>query len=161
MGQIQLPAASRDRVNPILCLIATPIGNLGDISHRALDTLRQVDLIASEDTRKSDLRLKHFEIKKPQVFFFVHEALSGERVMERLRASESMAVVTHAGMPGISDPGFSLVRKAVAEDLPVTVIPGPTAFAMTVVLSGLPARFNEVKAPSVGLHSPPATRVER
>jgi 16S rRNA (cytidine1402-2'-O)-methyltransferase len=123
----------------MLYLIATPIGNLGDITHRALETLRQVDLVASEDTRKTGLLLKHFEIKKPQISFYEHnEALSGERVMERLRAGESVAVVTNAGMPGISDPGFSLVRKAVAENLPVTVIPGPTAFVMAVVLSGLP-----------------------
>jgi 16S rRNA (cytidine1402-2'-O)-methyltransferase len=123
----------------MLYLIATPIGNLGDITLRALETLRQVDLVASEDTRKTGLLLKHFEIKKPQVSFFEHnEAQSGERVMERLRAGESVAVVTNAGMPGISDPGFSLVRKALAENVPVTVIPGPTAFVMAVVLSGLP-----------------------
>jgi 16S rRNA (cytidine1402-2'-O)-methyltransferase len=112
---------------------------LGVISHRALDTLHQVDLIASDDTRKTGLLPKHFEIKKPPASFFEHhEALSGERVMERLRAGESVAVVTNAGMPGISDPGFSLLRTAVAEGLPVTVIPGPRAHAMTVVLSGLP-----------------------
>ncbi len=123
----------------MLYLIATPIGNLGDITQRALDTLRQVDLVASEDTRKTGLLLKHFEIKKPQVSFFEHnEAQSGERVMERLRAGESVGIVTNAGTPGISDPGFSLVRKAVAENIPVTVIPGPTAFVMAVVLSGLP-----------------------
>ncbi len=123
----------------MLYLIATPIGNMGDMTHRALETLRQVDLVASEDTRKTGLLLKHFEIKKPQVSFYEHnEAASGERVMERLRAGQSVAMVTNAGMPGISDPGFSLVRKAVAEGIPVTVIPGPTAFVMAVVLSGLP-----------------------
>jgi len=123
----------------MLYLIATPIGNLGDITQRALDTLQQVDLVASEDTRKTGLLLKHFEIKKPQVSFYEHnEAQSGERVMERLRAGESVGVVTNAGTPGISDPGFSLVRKAVAENIPVTVIPGPTAFVVAVVLSGLP-----------------------
>ncbi len=123
----------------MLYLIATPIGNLGDITQRALDTLRQVDLVASEDTRKTGLLLKHFEIKKPQVSFYEHnETQSGERVMERLRAGESVGVVTNAGTPGISDPGFSLVRRAVAENIPVTVIPGPTAFVAAVVLSGLP-----------------------
>jgi 16S rRNA (cytidine1402-2'-O)-methyltransferase len=128
-----------NRMGFMLYLIGTPIGNLGDISHRALETLRQVDLVASEDTRKTGLLLKHFDIKKPQVSFYEHnEAASGERVMERLRAGQSVAVVTNAGMPGISDPGFSLVRKALAEDIPVTVIPGPTAFVMAVVLSGLP-----------------------
>ena len=123
----------------MLYLVATPIGNLGDITLRALETLRAVDMVASEDTRKTGLLLKHFDIKKPQVSFYEHnEGKSGEKLMERLRAGEKVALVTNAGMPGISDPGFSLVRKAVAEGIEVTVIPGPTAFVMAAVLSDLP-----------------------
>lgn len=124
----------------MLYLVATPIGNLGDITLRALETLRAVDMVASEDTRKTGLLLKHFEIKKPQLSFYEHnEGQAGEKLLDYLRAGQSVALVTNAGMPGISDPGFSLVRKAVAEGLDVTVIPGPTAFVMAVVLSGLPA----------------------
>jgi 16S rRNA (cytidine1402-2'-O)-methyltransferase len=124
----------------MLYLVATPIGNLGDITLRALETLRSVDLVASEDTRKTGLLLKHFEIKKPQLSFYEHnEDKAGEKLMEALRAGQSVALVTNAGMPGISDPGFSLVRRAVAEGIEVTVVPGPTAFVMAVVLSGLPA----------------------
>ena len=124
----------------MLYLVATPIGNLGDITLRALETLRSVDLVASEDTRKTGLLLKHFDIKKPQLSFYEHnEDKAGEKLMDTLRAGQSVALVTNAGMPGISDPGFSLVRRALAEKIEVTVIPGPTAFVMAVVLSGLPA----------------------
>ncbi|MEP0762844.1 MAG: 16S rRNA (cytidine(1402)-2'-O)-methyltransferase [Chloroflexota bacterium] len=124
----------------MLYLVATPIGNLGDISLRALDTLRAVDLIASEDTRKTGLLLKHFDIHKPQTAFFEHnEARAGPRILEALRAGQSVALVTNAGTPGISDPGFTLVRDAIEAGLPVTMIPGPAALIMAVVLSGLPA----------------------
>ncbi len=124
----------------MLYLVATPIGNLGDITLRALETLRAVDVVASEDTRKTGLLLKHFDIKKPQVSFYEHnEAKAGEKLLERLHAGENVALVTNAGTPGISDPGFSLVRKAVAAGLEVTLIPGPTALVMALVLSGLPA----------------------
>lgn len=124
----------------MLYLVATPIGNLGDISLRALETLRAVDLIASEDTRKTGLLLKHFDIHKPQIAFFEHnEARAGRRILEALQAGRSVALVTNAGTPGISDPGFTLVRDAVAAGIPVTMIPGPTALIMAVVLSGLPA----------------------
>lgn len=123
----------------MLYLVATPIGNLGDVTLRALETLRQVDVVASEDTRKTGLLLKHFDIQKPQVSFHEHnEAKAGERIMTLLAEGKSVAVVTNAGTPGISDPGFTLVRRAIATDLPVTVIPGPTAFVMALVLSGLP-----------------------
>ncbi|MCL4237191.1 MAG: 16S rRNA (cytidine(1402)-2'-O)-methyltransferase [Anaerolineae bacterium] len=124
----------------MLYLVATPIGNLGDISLRALDTLRAVDLIASEDTRKTGLLLKHFDIHKPQIAFFEHnEERAGPRILEALRGGQSVALVTNAGTPGISDPGFTLVRDALEEGLPVTMIPGPAALIMAVVLSGLPA----------------------
>ncbi len=124
----------------MLYLVATPIGNLGDITLRALETLRAVDLIAAEDTRKTGLLLKHFDIHKPQIAFFEHnEDRAGPRIMEALHAGQSVALVTNAGTPGISDPGFTLVRDAIAAGIPVTMIPGPTALIMAVVLSGLPA----------------------
>jgi 16S rRNA (cytidine1402-2'-O)-methyltransferase len=122
----------------MLYLVATPIGNLGDITLRALETLRSVDYVASEDTRKTGLLLKHFEIKKPQIAFHEHnEKQAGSRIMALLREGQSVAVVTNAGTPGISDPGFTLVRQAAGEGLPVTTIPGPTAFVSALVLSGL------------------------
>lgn len=123
----------------MLYLIATPIGNLGDITLRALETLRAVDLVASEDTRKTGLLLKHFEISKPQTPFHEHnEAQAAAKIMAALRDGKSVGVVSNAGTPGISDPGFTLVRQAVAENIPVTMIPGPSALVMAVVLSGLP-----------------------
>ncbi len=123
----------------MLYLIATPIGNLNDITLRALDTLRQVDVIASEDTRKTGLLLKHFSITKPQIAFHEHnEQRAGERIDALLREGKSVAVVTNAGTPGISDPGFTLVRRAINAQIAVTMIPGPTAFVMALVLSGLP-----------------------
>ncbi|MFQ5422012.1 MAG: 16S rRNA (cytidine(1402)-2'-O)-methyltransferase [Anaerolineae bacterium] len=124
----------------MLYLVATPIGNLSDISLRALETLRSVDIIAAEDTRKTGRLLKHFEIDKPQMAFHEHnEAQAGVKIMNMLAQGKSVAVVTNAGTPGISDPGYSLVQRAVAEDVPVTMIPGPAALVMALVLSGLPA----------------------
>lgn len=123
----------------MLYLVATPIGNLGDITLRALEVLRSVDLVASEDTRKTGLLLKHFEISKPQMAFHEHnEARAGERIMALLAEGKSVALVTEAGTPGISDPGYSIVRRAIAAGEAVTMIPGPTALVMAVVLSGLP-----------------------
>ena len=124
----------------MLYLVATPIGNLGDITLRALETLRQVDVVASEDTRKTGRLLKHFEISKPQLSFHEHnEGKAGQKIINLLAEGKSVAVVTDAGTPGISDPGYSVVQRAVAENLPVTLIPGPTALIMALVLSGLPA----------------------
>ncbi len=123
-----------------LYLVATPIGNLGDMTLRAIETLRSVDIIASEDTRKTGMLLKHFEIAKPQMSFHEHnEQRAGERIEALLKEGKSVAVVSDAGTPGISDPGFTLVRRAIQEGLPVTMIPGPTAFVMALVLSGLPS----------------------
>src|SRR5210317_1867811 len=96
----------------MLYLVATPIGNLGDITLRALETLREVDYVASEDTRKTGRLLKHFDIQKPQISFHEHnEERAGERVLGLLETGSSVALVTDAGTPGISDPGFSLVRR--------------------------------------------------
>jgi 16S rRNA (cytidine1402-2'-O)-methyltransferase len=123
----------------MLYLVATPIGNLNDITLRALTTLREVDVIASEDTRKTGILLKHFAISKPQIAFHEHnEQRTGEYIEELLKQGKSVAVVTNAGTPGISDPGFTLVRRAIHAQIEVTMIPGPTAFVMALVLSGLP-----------------------
>ncbi|HEX8727842.1 MAG TPA: 16S rRNA (cytidine(1402)-2'-O)-methyltransferase [Ktedonobacterales bacterium] len=123
----------------MLYLVATPIGNLGDISLRALETLRAVDVIASEDTRTTGLLLNHFEIKKPQMAFHEHnEQRAGEKIIALLAEGKNVAVVSDAGTPGISDPGFTLVRRAIEEGIEVTMIPGPTALIMALVLSGLP-----------------------
>jgi 16S rRNA (cytidine1402-2'-O)-methyltransferase len=128
-----------DETQPTLYLVATPIGNLEDITLRALNTLRQVDIIASEDTRKTGLLLKHFDIKKPQLSFHEHnERQAGERIISLLQSGKSVAVVTDAGTPGISDPGFTLVRSAIEAQINITMIPGPTALIMALVLSGLP-----------------------
>jgi 16S rRNA (cytidine1402-2'-O)-methyltransferase len=123
----------------MLYLVATPIGNLGDISLRALETLRAADIVASEDTRKTGLLLAHYEIKKPLMSFHEHnEQRAGERILSLLAEGKTVAVVTDAGTPGISDPGFTLARGAIEQGLPFTMIPGPAALIMALVLSGLP-----------------------
>jgi 16S rRNA (cytidine1402-2'-O)-methyltransferase len=123
----------------MLYLVATPIGNMGDITLRALEVLREVDLIASEDTRKTGLLLKRLEIKQPQIAFHEHnERQAGERIVELLKQGKSVAVVTNAGTPGISDPGYTLVRRAIEEGLELTMIPGASGVLMALVLSGLP-----------------------
>jgi 16S rRNA (cytidine1402-2'-O)-methyltransferase len=122
----------------MLFLVATPIGNLSDISLRALETLREVDIVASEDTRKTGMLLKHFEISRPLMSFHEHnEERASERIVEMLQAGKKVALVTDAGTPGIADPGYRIVRKAIDADLPVTMIPGPTGLIMALVLSGL------------------------
>ena len=122
----------------MLYLVATPIGHLQDITLRALDTLRAVDFVASEDTRKTGLLLKHFDIKKPQIAFHEHnERRAGERLLTLLRDGKTIAMVTDAGTPAIADPGFTIVRSAIEEGIAVTMIPGPTALIMAVALSGL------------------------
>lgn len=122
----------------MLYLVATPIGNLSDISLRALKTLREVDVIASEDTRKTGRLLKHYDISKPQISFHEHnEKRVAGKIISMLEQGQSVAVVTNAGTPGISDPGFSVVRQAIDAGFEVTMIPGPSAVVMAVVLSGL------------------------
>ncbi len=123
----------------MLYLVATPIGNLGDISLRALEMLRAADIVASEDTRKTGLLLAHFDIKKPLMSFHEHnEQRAGERILGLLAEGKTVALVSDAGTPGISDPGFTLVRRAIEQGLPFTMIPGPAALVMALVLSGLP-----------------------
>lgn len=123
----------------MLYLVSTPIGNMGDITQRALDTLRSVDYVVSEDTRKTGLLLKHFGIKKPQISFREdNEERALPKILAILDESKSVALVTDAGTPGISDPGFLLVRSVLQAGLPLTAIPGPTALIPALVLSGLP-----------------------
>lgn len=123
----------------MLYLVATPIGNLNDITLRALSTLREVDIIASEDTRKTGLLLKHFDISKPQIAFHEHnEQRAGQQLEDLLKQGKSVALVTNAGTPGISDPGYTLIRRAITAHIDMTMIPGPTALIMALVLSGLP-----------------------
>ncbi|MBR4475209.1 MAG: 16S rRNA (cytidine(1402)-2'-O)-methyltransferase [Alphaproteobacteria bacterium] len=122
-----------------LYIVGTPIGNLGDFSPRAVDVLRGVDLIAAEDTRVFGKLASHFDIKTKRISHHEHN----ERdiipdLIEKLRDGMSVAVVTDAGMPCISDPGFRLVRAARAENIPVFVVPGPTAVISALVLSGFP-----------------------
>lgn len=124
----------------MLYLVATPIGNLGDISIRALEVLRSVDLIASEDTRKTSILLNHYDIHKPQKSYHAfNEKQVVPKLTELLVEGRSIAVVTNAGTPVISDPGYSLVQAAIENDIPVTAIPGPAALILAVTLSGLPA----------------------
>ena len=122
-----------------LYLVATPIGNLEDITLRALRMLRECDVIAAEDTRRTGQLLKHFEISKPMISYFqFNEAKRSEEILERLKRGEKVALVTDAGTPGISDPGERVVRAAVAAGLRVESVPGPCALVAALTASGLP-----------------------
>jgi 16S rRNA (cytidine1402-2'-O)-methyltransferase len=123
----------------MLYLVETFIGNLSDISFRALDTLRSVEVVVSEDTRKTGMLLKHFEIQKPQISFREdNEKRALPKVVDLLLAGKDIALVTDAGTPSVSDPGFTLVRSALENDIPISAIPGPTALITALILSGLP-----------------------
>ena len=122
-----------------LYLVGTPIGNLGDFSPRAAETLRSADFIAAEDTRVTLKLLNHFDIHKPMVSYYEHNKYSsGEKIFARLAAGETCALVTDAGMPAISDPGEDIVRMCAENGVAVEVIPGPSALISAVALSGLP-----------------------
>jgi 16S rRNA (cytidine1402-2'-O)-methyltransferase len=124
----------------VLYICPTPIGNLGDVTLRVLDVLRRVDLIACEDTRHSAVLLSRYGIETRTVSHHEHnESERAQMLLPLLREGKDVAVVSDAGMPGLSDPGFTLVRACVAEGLPVTVLPGPSAVSTALVLSGLPA----------------------
>ena len=129
----------QDTSTGTLFLVATPIGNLSDISARALKTLQEVAFIAAEDTRITRTLLEHFSIKKQLVSYYQHnKRCSGERILERIIAGEDCALVTDSGLPGISDPGEDLVRLCSDENIPMIVIPGPCAAVSALALSGLP-----------------------
>ena len=122
-----------------LYIVGTPIGNLGDFSPRAIETLRGADLIACEDTRVFGKLASHFDIKTKRVAFHEHnERAAVADLIEKITGGMTVALVSDAGMPGISDPGFRLVRAARVAGLPVSVVPGPTAAASALVLSGFP-----------------------
>ncbi len=122
----------------ILYVVGTPIGNLGDISPRALETLEQVDFIAAEDTRVTLKLLNHFGIKKPMVSYFEHnKEYRGQLICDRILAGESCAIVTDAGMPCISDPGELLIKQCEEYSIKTVVIPGPSAVISALCVSGL------------------------
>ena len=122
----------------MLTLVPTPIGNLEDITLRALRVLREADLIACEDTRTSSVLLRHYGIERPLTSFHLHNENEKTPVLlERLRAGENIAVISDAGTPGISDPGWILLKRAADEGLDVDVLPGATAIIPAVVMSGI------------------------
>lgn len=124
-----------------LYLVATPIGNLSDVSPRAVETLQNADFIAAEDTRVTLKLLNHFGIKKPLISYFEHNrAMSGEKIVKRLLAGENVALVSDAGLPAISDPGQDLVRLCAEEGIPVSCIPGPSAVVTALAMSGQPTQ---------------------
>jgi len=126
-------------MSPKLYIVPTPIGNLSDITFRAVDTLRSVELILAEDTRTTAVLLNRYDIRVPVQSYHQHnEHKITAQLVERLRSGTSMALVSDAGTPGISDPGFLLVRECVQAGLPVECLPGPSAFLPALVVSGLP-----------------------
>src|SRR6266487_697200 len=121
----------------MLFVVATPIGNLGDITLRAVEALKSADVIAAEDTRYSGLLLKHLEIKKPFVSYHEHnEAARTTELVERLGRGENVALITDAGTPGLSDPGLRLIRECIKRELPFTIIPGASSILMALLGSG-------------------------
>ena len=121
-----------------LFVVGTPIGNLSDMTFRAVETLKEVDFVACEDTRVSAKLLNHFEIKKPLVSYYKHNAkASGEHIISRLLTGENCAVITDAGMPCISDPGEDLIKLCNENNIPVLVVPGPSAVISALAISGL------------------------
>ena len=120
-------------------LVATPIGNLDDLSPRAVTILKQVDRIACEDTRHSGKLLRHFKIDKPLLSYHEHNENKRAQDLTRMaRRGEQIAVICDAGMPGISDPGYRVVRAAIDQGVPIIPIPGPTAVETALAASGLP-----------------------
>ena len=133
------PVAKPSKPRPSLTLVPTPIGNFEDITLRGLQVLKTSDIILAEDTRTSGVLLKHYSIEKKLQSFHIfneHKALSG--LIDRMKSGECMALVSDAGTPGISDPGFLLVRECLKAGLTVECLPGPTAFIPALVKSGFP-----------------------
>ena len=121
----------------MLYVVATPIGNLGDITLRALEILKDVDLVAAEDTRHSGILLKRYQIDKPFISYHEHnEAMRTAQLIERLTAGEKIALITDAGMPGLSDPGARFIRECIKRGLDFTIIPGPSSISTALVGSG-------------------------
>jgi 16S rRNA (cytidine1402-2'-O)-methyltransferase len=121
----------------MLYLVATPIGNLDDITLRALEVLKAADVIAAEDTRHSGNLLKHFGLRKPLVSYHQHnEAMRTSQLVERVAAGENIAVITDAGMPGLSDPGARILRACIKRNLAYTIVPGPSSIPTALIGSG-------------------------
>ena len=121
----------------MLYVVATPIGNLGDITLRAIETLKSVDVVAAEDTRRSGMLLKHLGIKKPFISYHEHnEATRTPELVERIARGENVALITDAGMPGLSDPGLRLIRECIKREVPFTIIPGPSSILTALLGSG-------------------------
>ena len=140
-------SAEEDRERgPALFLVGTPIGNLEDITLRALSTLKEVDLIACEDTRQTQKLLTHYNIATPTISYHEHNEMTrSAELVKKLEEGAQVALVTDAGMPGISDPGYRLIALAIRHHIPVVPIPGPAAFLAALVASGLATdsfRFN-------------------
>ena len=124
----------------MLYIVATPIGNLKDITMRALEVLRSVDLIACEDTRHTKILLDEYGVKTPTTSFFQHNRITkAQYLIKLLKEGKSVALVSDAGTPGILDPGYNIINLAIENDIGITVIPGPAAFVNALVLSGKPA----------------------
>lgn len=123
----------------MLYIVATPIGNLKDITLRALEVLKGVDLIACEDTRHTQILLRHYNINTATTSFFQHNRFTkGEYLLGLLKTGKNIALVSDAGTPGILDPGYHIINLAIKNDIEITVIPGPTAFVNALILSGKP-----------------------
>ncbi|NQT78613.1 MAG: 16S rRNA (cytidine(1402)-2'-O)-methyltransferase [Bacteroidetes bacterium] len=123
----------------MLYIVPTPIGNLSDITLRAIEVLQNVDFIMAEDTRTSGILLKHLEISKPMLAYHLHnEHKILPRIMGKLKAGETAALVSDAGTPGISDPAYLIIRECIRENVEVNCLPGPTAFIPALLCSGLP-----------------------
>jgi 16S rRNA (cytidine1402-2'-O)-methyltransferase len=137
---LQAGEAQVGGIAPGLYVVATPIGNLGDMTHRAVDVLKSVDLIACEDTRHSGLLLQHYHIRNRLTSYHEYNKVSRTpELIEQLRQGRRIAVITDAGTPGISDPGFYLIRAAVRAGIAVTPVPGASALLAGLVVSGLPS----------------------
>jgi 16S rRNA (cytidine1402-2'-O)-methyltransferase len=123
----------------ILYIVSTPIGNLNDITFRAVEVLKQVDLIACEDTRRTKILLEKFGLAKNLISYYnYNERQRAEEIIRELKSGKNVALVSDSGTPGISDPGFVLIKRAIEENITVIPIPGPTAFVCALVGSGLP-----------------------
>ena len=124
-----------------LYIVPTPIGNLDDITYRAVKILSSVDAIAAEDTRTTKVLLDHLQIQKPLLSFFTHnETIRVPQIVARLRDGHSVALVSDAGTPGISDPAYSIIQACIVDDISIIPLPGPTAFIPVLVASGMPTQ---------------------
>jgi 16S rRNA (cytidine1402-2'-O)-methyltransferase len=140
LGDVVASGSLHGNRNPggTLFVVATPIGNLSDITFRAVDTLKSVDFIVAEDTRTSSVLLKHYGVSKPMMSFHSHSGTNrSDAIISRIAGGETAALITDAGTPGISDPGYVLVRDAVAAEVNVVPLPGATAFVALLSSSGL------------------------